>query len=90
MTVMRQHETYIGIADKNSSSTYFDTPDNLAERLKIGKISYLIPNSIDDGLLAIIDKDDIEMEGTSGLRPELLEMIDNNNNNPIIAIIRKK
>ena len=90
MTVIRQNEKYFGIADRCSGGTYFGRLDDLAEQLRIGSILYFVPNSINDGLLAIIDKDEIKDNNINNLRPELQYMIDNDNDNPIIAIICKK
>lgn len=89
LTVIRQHEKYFGIADSRSGATYFDRIDDLAERLRIGRILYFVPNSINEGLLAIVDKDEIKDSNLNDLRPELQEMINNDNDNPIIAIIRR-
>lgn len=89
LTVIRDNENYFGIADKRSGATYFDKIDDFAKRLHIGSILYFVPNSINEGLLAIIDKDEIKEDNLSALRPELLKMISNDNDNPIIAIINK-
>lgn len=89
LTVMRQHEKYFGVADRHSGATYFDKMDDFTERLQIGKILYFVPNNINGGLLAVVDKDEIKESNLNNIRPELQEMINNDNNNPIIAIIRR-
>lgn len=90
LTIIRQGQTHIALLDKDTDLKLFMPQDEFAKRLHLGKIKYLVPNEINDELLAIIDKSQLTTDDVSTLPDSLQLLINNDNSNPIVAIVRKR
>lgn len=90
LTIIRQGQKQIALLDKNTDLKLFMPQDEFAKRLHLGKIKYLVPDEINDGLLAIIDKSQFTTDDVATLPDSLQQLINDDNSNPIVAIIRKR
>lgn len=89
LTIIKQGQTHIALLDKDSGLKLFMPQDEFSKRLQLGRIEYLIPDKINDGLPAIIDKSQFMPDEVAMLPDSLQQLINNDNANPIVAIIRK-
>lgn len=91
VNVIRKGEKYIGLLDRQNDKTSFMLLSDFAKTIGVGEISYFIPNTIDDSILCIIEKESIREsveKKKSDLDERLFNLINSDNENPIIIKIK--
>lgn len=89
MNVFCNHKPYVGVYDKSSGRNRFMPKEIFEEMTGIGKIQYFILQSLDNGLAVVVDKDELREHPDSDISPSLSSMVDNGNDNPLIAVISR-
>lgn len=89
MMLFSNHKPYVGVYDKDNDKNCFMSKDNFEKMTGTGKIQYFILQTLDNGFAAVVDKDEIRELADPDISPALRPLIDNGNDNPLIAVICK-
>lgn len=89
VNIIKSNERFVGIYDKVRGNSYMLEKGKFAEMLKLGAISYFVPNSIDGKIVGVLDRfklSELTSEGAI-IDEKLTGLLSGDNENPILVEI---
>lgn len=89
VNIIRSNERFVGIYDKLRGNSYMFEKSKFAEMLKLGAISYFVPNTLDGKIIGVLDRFRLSELASEGivLDERLSNLLSDDNENQILVKI---